>query len=178
LTIKQRKFVNALADQGLSGREAAIKAGYSPDSAKRQAAKLMGLESIQTAIKERQTELAAESRTTVARIVHEYQRLALSNIQDLLNPDGTYIHPSEWPEDVARAVQSLEFNQDGGLWKVRLYSKQAALDSLAKYRGMLADRTLAVDVTIDKIERVILDDHTVPAEYTVLDGTTVEETKG
>ena len=96
------------------------------------------------------------------RILREEGRIGLSNVQDLFDDKGNVKPLSEWPEDAARAVASVEVvtknltTGDGKVdevIKIKLWDKQAALTNLMKHHGQLVER---LDVTVgSRADRII-----------------------
>ena len=83
------------------------------------------------------------------RILREEGRIGLSNVQDLFDDKGNVKPLSEWPEDAARAVASVEVvtknltTGDGktdDVFKVRLWPKDRAVEMLMKHHGKLKEQ--------------------------------------
>jgi hypothetical protein len=83
------------------------------------------------------------------RVLRETGRLAYSDIRELFGPDGNFLPIKQWPDDIARAVSSVEVvkknvttgdgKQDDVL-KVRLWDKPGKLQDLMKHHGQLTDK--------------------------------------
>lgn len=87
-------------------------------------------------IMELREQVASKVVTSEARLLQEQTRLALSDIREILHPDGTIRPHEEWPEDVAAAVSGIDFTPDGRVAKVRLWNKIDAIDMLNKHLGL------------------------------------------
>jgi phage terminase small subunit len=135
---------------------AAIRAGYSPKTARVQAADLLTKPSIAKAIAEAQAKALAKSEVTVERTIAEYARLAYLDPATLFDAQGKPLPIAEMPEDARRAIVSLEIEelfagsgahrrQVGLLHKIRFAPKIQALDSLGKHLGMFIDRIAGAD---------------------------------
>jgi hypothetical protein len=86
--------------------------------------------------------------------LREAGRLAYSDIRELFNAEGKLIsNPKEWPDNVARAVASIEQDEITGnvdkgdgkrdriiRTKVRLWDKPGSLENLMKTHGQLAEK--------------------------------------
>lgn len=73
------------------------------------------------------------------RLLREAARLAYSDVGQLFTPDGAMRPPQEWPPELRASIASVEMGV-GGVEKVRLWSKPAAVEMLAKHLGLLRDR--------------------------------------
>ena len=95
-------------------------------------------------------------------LLREFKRLSMFDARKLYRDDGTMKAPDEWDDDVASMVQSFEQEElydgvgkermeVGKIKKVKLWSKERALQMLAKNMGMLIER-------IDHSGKVTLED--------------------
>jgi hypothetical protein len=83
------------------------------------------------------------------RVLREAGRLAYSDIRQLFDGDGNFLPISKWPDDIARAVSSVEVVKknvaagDGkvdDVLKVRLWDKTGRIQDLMKHHGQLTER--------------------------------------
>ena len=83
------------------------------------------------------------------RVLRETGRLAYSDIRELFDASGNFLPIKQWPEDIARAVASVEVVKknvttgDGkvdDVLKVRLWDKAGKLQDLMKHHGQLSDK--------------------------------------
>ncbi len=149
LTPKQERFVREyLVD--LNGTQAAIRAGYSKHTAESQASRLLGYAKVKAAVadgmkrREEKLELKAE------RVLQELMRVAFVDLRQAFDADGRLKPVHELPEDVARALASLESDEvlpgqegdgPGGIVrKVRLHDKLKALELLGKHLELFKER--------------------------------------
>jgi phage terminase small subunit len=137
LSPKHQRFVDEyLVDH--NGAQAAARAGYSPRSAKVTASRLLTDANIQAAIQAKQKEAASHAGVTLQRIVEEFAKLAFTNLNQMMTWDGTRLtlKPSAQltPEEAAAVLEVAESESKSGkhLMRVKLYSKQQALESLLK----------------------------------------------
>lgn len=147
LSEQQERFCNEyLID--LNGTQAAIRAGYSEQTAHVQASRMLTKVKIAERLNQLRAELAKSKRITPERVVEEFQKLALFDVRKLYHGDGTPKAITDLDDDTAAAIVGLDSvmvgNADlgvGQVLKYKLASKQSALESLAKIFGMhAADR--------------------------------------
>ena len=145
LNPKQERFVaEYLVD--LNATQAAIRAGYSPKTAKEQGARLLTNVHIQKAVQERRQQHQANTGLTVERVLLEAMRLAFFDIRKLTDADGNPIPINQLDDDTAAAIQGLELatervrgDDEGAETVVRKYKiadKNAAVERLFKHLGL------------------------------------------
>lgn len=139
LTEKQRRFVDEyLVD--LNAEQAAIRAGYSPKNAAAYGYRLRQTPEVQAEIRRAQRRRQRRVEITQDRVLQEYARLAFFDPRKLFAPDGSPKSIAELDEDTAAALTGLDLEERepvGHVKKYRLANKLAALDSVARYLGML-----------------------------------------
>jgi phage terminase small subunit len=150
LTEKQQRFVDEyLID--LNATQAAIRAGYSVDTAKEIGYENLTKPHIQKVIAERMAERSKRTGVNQDRIVEELAKIAFVNIEDVVDTDTGEILPNASKDDLA-CIESVKFkqsdNQYGGSIEreVKLASKMKALELLGKHLGMWNDK-LDVNIT-------------------------------
>jgi hypothetical protein len=83
------------------------------------------------------------------RVLREAGRLAYSDIRELFDAKGNFLPIKEWPDDIARAVSSVEVvkknvtSGDGkvdDVLKIRLWDKAGKLQDLMKHHGQLTEK--------------------------------------
>lgn len=83
------------------------------------------------------------------RVLREAGRLAYSDIRELFDENGNFLPIKKWPDDVARAVASVEVVKknvttgDGkvdDVLKVRLWDKPGKLQNLMTHHGQLTQK--------------------------------------
>ena len=145
LTPKQAKFcVEYLID--LNGTQAAIRAGYSENTARQIAAENLSKPDIVEELNRLRGEIAKTTKITPERILQEYARIGFSDVRKTLGPDGQLKNPQEWDDDTAAAIAGVEvvtrtsgYGDDAAVeyvHKIKTWDKKAALDSMAKHLGM------------------------------------------
>lgn len=144
LTAKQQRFVDEyLID--LNATQAAIRAGYSPQTAQEQGSqnlsKLMVSEAIDKA-------LAARSRRTGItqdRVLRELAKVAFVNANNVIDPDSATVRADATEEDLAciQAVKVKTSESEMGSSserEIKLYDKMRALEMLGKHLGLFDKR--------------------------------------
>ena len=149
LSARETRFVD-LYCVSLNATASARDAGFSPRSPDSAGAKLLARPHVRAAVDARLARSTAKAQLTAERIDQELAALAFSDLRKLFNADGTIKPMSEWPDDVAAAVASIESEVRGrGKFKVRIsklkaWSKTEALTLAARRLKLLTDK---VEVT-------------------------------
>lgn len=150
LTDKQQAFVREyLID--LNATQAAIRAGYSADTARSIGFENLTKPDIQEAIAEAQAARAERTQITQDMVLKEYARIAFFDPSRLFDEDGDPLPVHRVDEDTRRAIAGLDVQEmyeesvnTGRIKKYRIANKLGALDSVAKHLGMFTEK---VDVT-------------------------------
>lgn len=139
LTPKQERFCQEYVVD-LNATQAAIRAGYSEESARVQASKLLTKLNIQERVRELQTKTTYKLNITRERIMAELQSIAFANPADYceFNESGVSLKDSrELSREVLASIQEVSevMNQHGGSRKVKQHDKLKALELIAKMGG-------------------------------------------
>lgn len=144
LTPKQRAFVREyLVD--LNATQAAIRAGYSEDSAAQTGYENLRKPRVAAAIDAALAERVVRTRITSDNVLRELYRIASADPRRVMKwgPDGVQLLDSEDLDDDDAAIVS-EVSQTitaaGGSLKVKLHDKLGALRLLAQHLGLLVER--------------------------------------
>lgn len=156
LKAQHARFAAGIAG-GKTGTQAAIDAGYSPKSARIQAAKLLTNPNIKAAIADLTDAVTQSQLITKERVLREYARIAFGSIEDFITIDpktGTfYVDLSRATREQLASISEVtvdelfersdELGKDGKpkfdhvrRTKLKLYPKQPSLDALAKYLAL------------------------------------------
>lgn len=146
LTDKQQKFVDEyLVD--LNATQAAIRAGYSADTASVIGSENLGKPYIAEAIAARRKVLSDKAEVTQEMVVKELARLAFLDIRKAFDAEGNLKPIVDLDDETAAALAGLEIEITSGkdkpiarTHKIKLSDKKGALDSLARHLGMFKDK--------------------------------------
>lgn len=149
MTKKQKLFVEEyLLD--LNATQAAIRAGYSPETAGAIGAENLKKPQIQNAIARAMAERSRRTGVNAERVVLELAKIAFANAGDLIDAQDATVRDGASREDLA-AIQSIKVKDMGDMGierEVRLADKLKALELLGRHLGMFSDR-LRVDGRLD-----------------------------
>lgn len=154
LTFKQYTFAHEYV-RDHNGRAAATRAGYTKRYADQLAYRMLRIPRVAALVRELDAEhnakLHAKVVTTPENVLTEITYLSESDLRDIFDEEGNTRPPHELPTRVARAIKSIEVvpkavTGEGGekqtvnVYKYSFWDKPAALNMLARYHGILADR--------------------------------------
>jgi phage terminase small subunit len=136
LTLKQSRFVQEYLVDG-NATQAAIRAGYSRKTAKSIATENLTKPAVQAALGQVHKDAAHRAGVTHERIMRELSRLAFTRIDEIVSWEGKHItlkDSSELTQDQLAAIVEIisTSGKSGSTLRVKLYSKQTALESLLK----------------------------------------------
>lgn len=144
MTKKQKLFVEEyLID--LNATQAAIRAGYSPASARQIADENMSKPYIKEAIEKALAERSRRTGINADRIVQELAKIAFLNPTDVINMDEATVKGEANRDDTA-AIASVKVKKiptdDGDITEreVKTYDKIKALELLGKHIGLFSDK--------------------------------------
>lgn len=148
LTAKQQRFCDEyLID--LNATQAAIRAGYSPNTAEQQASRLLRIVKVQDEIAKEMAERSRRTGINQDRILQEIAKLALINIDDVVDLRTGKVKRSATKEDLA-CIQSIKIKptEFGEEREVKFYDKKGSLELAGKHLGMFKDK-LEMDVDME-----------------------------
>nr|DAZ16724.1 MAG TPA: Terminase small subunit [Caudoviricetes sp.] len=157
LTAKQKKFVEEyLID--LNATQAAIRAGYSPNTAQEQSSRLLSNVMVKNEIDKAMAERSRRTGISQDRVLRELAKIAFVNPGDVINLNQATVKSDAKEEDLA-AIASVKIKniptEDGEITEreIKLCDKLKALDLLGKHLGIY-DKKDAEDknltITINK----------------------------
>lgn len=154
MTKKQKRFVEEyLID--LNATQAAIRAGYSSDTAGSIGAENLKKPEIKSKIDKAMAERSRRTGINQDRVLLELARIGFAKITDVVDPETAKIKTDASEDDLA-CIQSIKIkpNEFGTEREVRLYDKKSALVDLGKHLGMFKDKIdlnadLDLNITID-----------------------------
>jgi phage terminase small subunit len=157
----RRNFVAHYVANGRNGTQAAISAGRSPKGANVWAARTLKEPAVQAMIEELLAQAAAITGLTIERTLLETARVAYSDPRRFFRADGSIKPMSEWTEDMAAVVASIEAEEvktttEGEsvvtiqVKKIKFWDKNAALDKAMRHLGLFKkdDRQLSQNLAI------------------------------
>jgi phage terminase small subunit len=144
LTKKQKRFVEEyLVD--LNATQAAIRAGYSTQTAYSIGDENLKKPEIKNAIEKALAERSRRTGVNADRVILELAKIAFVNPTDVINMDEATVRGEANREDTA-AISSVKVKriptEDGDIVEreVRTYDKIKALELLGKHLGMFTDK--------------------------------------
>lgn len=158
LNERQRRFANEfLVD--LNGTQAAIRAGYSADSARESAAENLARPAVRQLVDKTLTARAEKTQIQAERVLLETARMALVDIGQAFDENGVLLPLCDMPEDVRRSISYIEVEelwegkgedrvQIGVLKRVKFWDKPKAVELLGKHLRLFSDR---VEVAVESI---------------------------
>lgn len=150
LTAKQKRFVEEyLID--LNATQAAIRAGYSPRSAKQYADAMLAKPHIAAAVAAAKAARSERTEVTVDYVLQRMVEIDQMDVLDIMNDDMSLKAVSQWPKvwrqylsgfDLSELFEgrSDEREMVGILKKIRWPDKVKNLELLGKHVGMFKDR--------------------------------------
>jgi phage terminase small subunit len=148
LTPKQALFVAEYL-KDLNATQAAIRAGYSAETAEKNSYRLMGIDGVKQAIAAGTARQLEAAELSANRVLEELRRLALVDIRGFYDGQGNLkpMHLLTPEQGSALAgVETLVRNVEAGdgkadvVYKIKLWDKVKALSTLAQYFGLLVER--------------------------------------
>jgi phage terminase small subunit len=146
----------------LNATQAAIRAGYSADSAKQQGSRLLTKDDVVELISTLRADQLKKIRAESDDILRELARIGMSDIRGLFDEDGNALPIKQWPEDLARAVAAVEVLEQfeyhtpgfhcvqcgkkadkelvGTLKKFKFWPKDRGLEMLGRNRKLFTDK--------------------------------------
>lgn len=162
MTPKQERFVEEyLID--LNATQAAIRAGYSPDTAESAASRLLRNVNVAAAVEEAQQARSVRTEITQDMVLRELAKIGFADMRKLLKWTGNQprmdveacedaeaveitaanfvmlFDSDNLDEATAGAISEISQTKDGAL-KVKLHDKQAALVNIGRHLGMFKER--------------------------------------
>lgn len=152
LTVNDVRFCQAIVE-GCTQYEAYIKAKY--PVAKRQtrsaqekmASLLIRKGKIREYIRELQNNAAEAAKVTVEELAADTRAVSRADIRKLYDEDGVIRPVHEWPDELAKAIEGVENDEETGLpIKVKLASKSQARRMLGEWLRMFGEEAALVEM--------------------------------
>lgn len=149
MTKKQKLFCEEyLID--LNATQAAIRAGYSPDTAGAIGAENLTKPEIQRAVAQAMAERSRRTGVNAERVVLELAKVAFVNVGNVIDATDATLKEDAAPEDLA-AIQSIKVKDMGEMGierEIRMADKLKALELLGRHLGMFNDK-MRLDAKLD-----------------------------
>lgn len=149
MTNKQKRFCKEyLID--LNATQAAIRAGYSPDTAGSIGAENLTKPEIQREVARDMAERSRRTGVNAERVVLELAKVAFVNVGNVIDATDATIKEDAAPEDLA-AIQSIKVKYMGDMGierEIRMADKLKALELLGRHLGMFNDK-MRLDAKLD-----------------------------
>ncbi|MBU7314063.1 terminase small subunit [Paenibacillus oleatilyticus] len=151
LTPKQQRFVQEyLID--LNATQAAIRAGYSANTAKDIACENLAKPNIQEAIQTAMKKREKKTEITAERVLKELGKIAFADLNSFVevSADGKItVKPSNQIDGTVLSEISESVTQNGRTRKVKLHDKMKALELIGRHLAMFVDKQ---EIKIEKTE--------------------------
>ena len=141
LTDRQRNFCYYYM-QSLNAFQAAVKAGYSPSYGKTHVYKLLEKASVKNFLYKLKEQQRQEFLLTQERIINRHVQVALSDITDYFNEDGSLKPLSEVDGSLVRKIKITK-KDDYESAEIQLIEKCPSLAWLTKFAGLDPDTNIA-----------------------------------
>lgn len=141
MTKKQKRFCEEyLID--LNATQAAIRAGYSPETAYSIGQENLKKPEMRARIDKAMAERSKRTGVNADRVVRELAKIAFVNTADVINAEDATLKKDAADEDLAaiQAVKVKTFGEDGLEREIKMADKLKALELLGKHLGLFEDR--------------------------------------
>jgi len=144
ITPQQKRFCREYVID-LNGKQAAIRAKYSPKTAEAQASQLLSKLKVKTYVKKLQEKLQEETNINAKKVIDEFAKIAFANMGDFITNDNEIRDLSKLSRNKLAVVESIQsdIRHDGGKSegytekvKFKLHDKISALENLGKHLGI------------------------------------------
>ena len=151
LTGKQKRFVEEYLIE-LNATQAAIRAGYSPNTAKDIGCENLAKPNIRACIDKEIAERSKRTGINQDRVIRELARLAFVNANDVIDMEEATLKDGATEDDTAAIasvkVKSIPTKEGEGIEReIKLTDKLKALELLGKHLGMFKDK-VEIDATV------------------------------
>lgn len=143
---KQEQFAQLVAkgEEAANAYAAVYQRDVSKPATRGNASRLRSNGIVAQRIEELMGKAAQEAVVDQAQVLRELKRIGFSDVRELYDENGNVKHPKDWPDDIARAIASIEVEalydyedgrriQIGTTTKVKLWPKDKALDMMARH---------------------------------------------
>jgi phage terminase small subunit len=156
ITPKQAEFCRQYMVD-FNGKQAAIRAGYSPKAAEFQAARMLRYDKVQDYLTKLQAEARAMTDITKEEILAELASILRAKISDYLYFNGYQIAFKSFDqltEPQIKAIESIKENRYGEI-ELKLHGKSWTIEKICKILGF--DATQDLNINFDKMDEAAID---------------------
>lgn len=130
-----------------NGLQAAIRAGYSKKSAGVSASRLLNDDNVQKRVKYLTAQVRERTQIDADWVLQELATMVKADLTKIMDTQGNYLDPGDWPEDVKAIIAGFESNHimdkdgnTGGLLisKVKRTDRLKALELLGRHKAVQA----------------------------------------
>lgn len=121
-----------------NGKQAAIRAGYSPKTAESQASRLLRNVKVKEYIEECKNKIEQLAGVSKLRAVKQLSKMAFADITQAFDEDGNLKQLSDIDDDVLICIEGIELmdiKEVGLLQKLKFTSRRGVIQDLAKMLG-------------------------------------------
>lgn len=144
---RERLFVSAMIANGGNKTKAAITAGYSERTAGQIGSELSRRPAVIKLLNEQRDAKAHQFDLTTDSVIAELSKIVHADPRKLFGEDGRMLPPSQWPDEMAGAIASVEVEElfdgtgkdrkwTGYTKKVKLWDKNSGIDKAMKHLGL------------------------------------------
>ncbi len=158
MTKKQKRFVEEyLID--LNATQAAIRAGYSVNTAQEQSSRMLSNVMVQEAIAKAMAERSKRTGVNQDRVVLELAKIAFLKMTDVVDHNGKI--KDDASEDDLACIESIKYKRSDSETgssverEVKVASKLRAMELLGKHLGMFRDNLSLTVKTSQKLDDII-----------------------
>lgn len=136
LDFKQQRFCEEYIIDW-NGNKAAIRAGYSPRSARAQASTLLTKPNIQAYIQTCKLKIEQLAGVSKLKALKKLGQIAFTDLTDAFNDDGSLKQIKEMNKDVKACISGIETTtmDDVAVTKIKTESQRGAIQDMAKMLG-------------------------------------------
>lgn len=138
---KAELFAGAYLANGQNATQAAITAGYSAKTAKQAGHRLLTNVDVAQILARHAAEALHSAQLTAEGVLHQVACIVQADPRKLVDADGKAIALQKLDDVTARAIASVEFDENGKPTKVRFWDKNAAAGHAMRYLGLVKPDT-------------------------------------
>ena len=152
LTVKQIRFCQEYIVD-LNGTQAAIRAGYSENSAQQISSELLLKPVIQAYIQELLDDRATRTQATADKVISEIFHLVSFDPAEIYDEEGRFKSIHSIPKNIRKAIASIETEEEfkrpldgsfkvkcGYIRKIKFWDKNKAIELLGKHLVLFTDK--------------------------------------